>query len=262
MASALTVTSSVNYILGRKILASKLDKKPLAEKESIFSKGLLVSMLHPNALAFYFFNSGMKKQNFLKVLLVPLFMFPYGLALGYLFYSTKDPLRTAIESPYGMISVILFWIIVAFLLENRSKILRHSFARVVSLNPQDKKLHKNKNTIKNMKKDVKYFGPIFWLHLILIVFAYLSPFLFDWKVIILVIVLLFIQYYLFGGCLLNKVQFDDTTDTVFLYPYLTMLGLKLDSYKFKIFIRYYLPFILLFIAIIWQVVLDRPPLLF
>lgn len=121
VAIALTITSLINYTLGRKILANKLNRKILAEKKPVFSKGLLVSMLHPNALAFYFFNSGIKKQNFLKVLLVPLIMLPYGLALGYLFYSIKEPLRTAIESPYIMISVILFWILLAFLLENRNK---------------------------------------------------------------------------------------------------------------------------------------------
>ncbi len=80
--------------------------------------------------------------------------------------------------------------------------------------------------------------------------------------ILLSIVVLFTQYSLVGGCVLNKIQFDNAKDITFLYPYLKMLGLNLDPYKFKIFIRYYLPFILFFIAIIWQVVLDNTPLLF
>ena len=112
------------------------------------------------------------------------------------------------------------------------------------------------------KDDIKYFGFIFWLHLVCIIFAYLSPFLFNWEIIIVAIVILFIQYGLLGGCFLNKVQFDNTKDVVFLYPYLTMLGLKLNPYKLKIFIRYILPFILFFIAIIWQVVLRKVPLIF
>ena len=126
VAIALTITSLINYTLGKKILSNKLNRELLAEKKSIFSKGLLVSMLHPNILAFYFFNLGIKKQNLLKVLLVPLIMIPYGLALGYLFYSIKDPLRTAIESPYIMISIILFWILLSFLLENINK--KHIFS--------------------------------------------------------------------------------------------------------------------------------------
>jgi len=112
------------------------------------------------------------------------------------------------------------------------------------------------------KDDIKYFGFIFWLHLICIIFAYFSPFLFNWKIIILAIVLLFIQYSVLGGCFLNKIQFDNTKNVTFLYPYLTMLGLKLNPDNFKIFIRYILPFILLFIAIIWQVVLRKVPLIF
>lgn len=112
------------------------------------------------------------------------------------------------------------------------------------------------------KKKVKYFGLIFWLHLIIILFACFSPFLFSWEIIVVVSILLFIQYYLIGGCVLNKMQFDDIKDVVFLYRYLRMLGLKLNRYKFKIFIRYILPFILLFIAIIWQIILNNPPLLF
>lgn len=120
VATALTITSSINYILGKKILSNKLNKELLHEKKLIFSKGLLVSMLHPNALAFYFFNSGIKKQNFLKILLVPIIMIPYGLVLGYLFYSIKEPLKTTLENPYLMISAILFWILFSFLI-NKNK---------------------------------------------------------------------------------------------------------------------------------------------
>jgi len=121
VAIALTITSLINYVLGRKILANKLNKELSTESKSVFSKGFFASFLHPNALAFYFFNSGIKKRNFLKILLVPLIMTPYGLALGYLFYSIKEPLRMAIESPYIMISFILLWILLVFLLENRNK---------------------------------------------------------------------------------------------------------------------------------------------
>ncbi|TRZ53657.1 MAG: hypothetical protein D4S01_00975 [Dehalococcoidia bacterium] len=112
------------------------------------------------------------------------------------------------------------------------------------------------------KENVKYFGFIFWLHLVVVMFAYLSPFLFNWKAIILSVIILFVQYSLVGGCFLNKIQFGNAEDVVFLYPYLTMLGLKLNPDKLKIFIRYILPFVLLFIAIIWQVVLHKVPVVF
>ncbi len=111
------------------------------------------------------------------------------------------------------------------------------------------------------QKKVKYFGIIFWIHLILILFAYLSPFLFNWKFMLFGIILLFIQYSLVGGCILNKIQFDKTKDITFLYPYFRMLGINLDPYKLKIFIRYYLPFILFLVAIIWQILLNKMPLI-
>jgi membrane protein DedA with SNARE-associated domain len=122
VAIALTITSLINYILGRKILANRLNKELLGESKKIFSKFFFASFLHPNILAFYFFNSGIKKQNFLKILLVPLIMIPYGLVLGYFFYSIKKFLKIVIESPYIMISVILFWILIVFFLENKKKI--------------------------------------------------------------------------------------------------------------------------------------------
>lgn len=114
-----------------------------------------------------------------------------------------------------------------------------------------------------MENNTKYFGFIFWVHLVLILFAYSSPFLFSWKLIVIGVIVLFIQYSLIGGCVLNKIQFNNTKDTTFLYPYLKMLGFKkINPYKFKIFIRYYLPFILLFIAIIWQVIFNKNPIFF
>jgi membrane-associated protein len=119
VALALTITSLINYFFGRKINASRINREILLEEKKVLSKGLFISMLHPNALAFYFFNSGIKKQNFLKILFVPLIMIPYGLALGYLLYSIKEPLKRAIENPYIMITAVLIWIFLAFIMENR-----------------------------------------------------------------------------------------------------------------------------------------------
>lgn len=117
VAFTLTITSMINYFLGSKISLSK--KLPL--NKQIFSKGLLLSMLHPNILAFYFFNSGIKRKNFLKILFVPLIMIPYGLVLSYLLYFFKKPLRIAIENPYIMILVIMIWILFAFLIANKNR---------------------------------------------------------------------------------------------------------------------------------------------
>ena len=120
VAFALTITALINYSLGKKIIANRIDREILLKEKKVLSKGLFISMLHPNALAFYFFNSGIKKQNFLKILFVPLILTPYGLALGYFLYIIKEPLKRAIESPYIMITVILIWILLAFIIEYRN----------------------------------------------------------------------------------------------------------------------------------------------
>ena len=119
VAFALSATSIINYTLGNRILSNKLDRKLFQKDKKILSKGILVSALHPNALAFYFFNSGIKKQNLLRVLLVPLIIIPYGLILGYLFYSIKEPLKRTIESPYLMVTAIIIWILITFLIKTR-----------------------------------------------------------------------------------------------------------------------------------------------
>ena len=121
VAIALTITSIINYYLGNRVLKNKINKDLLKEGEDNFSKGLLFSMLHPNILAFYFFNSGIKSHNFLKVIFVPIIMIPFGLVLGYVGYLLRDFIEAVIENPYKMIVVIIVWLIIAYIMENRKR---------------------------------------------------------------------------------------------------------------------------------------------
>ena len=116
VALALTLTSIINYFFGRRISNLNITSENVIRK-NILSKGLIISMLHPNSLAFYFFNSGIRKHNILKVLLVPLIMIPYGLLLGYIVYAFRDIMKRAIESPYIMISIILFWMLISLIVQ-------------------------------------------------------------------------------------------------------------------------------------------------
>jgi len=81
-------------------------------------------MLHPNASAFYFFNTGIEKRSPIRILFVPVIMIPYGLLFAYVLFFLKAPLRKAVENPYVMITVILIWFVVAFVLEYKRKMKR------------------------------------------------------------------------------------------------------------------------------------------
>ena len=79
VAATLTVTAVINYFLGGYISSKNFwEKKELMKESETFSKGLFVSMLHPNLLAFFFFNEGLERRNFKKIAYVPIFMIPYG----------------------------------------------------------------------------------------------------------------------------------------------------------------------------------------
>lgn len=121
VALALTITATINYSLGRRILANPLNKELVMEEKRVLSRGLFLAMLHPNALAFYFFNAGIQKHKFWKVLLVPVVLVPYGLALGMLIFSTRESFKRAIENPYLMISYLSVWFVLALLVEVRRK---------------------------------------------------------------------------------------------------------------------------------------------
>jgi len=120
VALALTLTSLINYVLGRHIVSRKTKKHEI-HKTNVASKGLFLSMLHPNSLAFYFFNTGIEKQSLIRILFVPIIMIPYGLLFAYALFFLKSPLRKAVENPYVMITAILIWFAVAFILEHKRK---------------------------------------------------------------------------------------------------------------------------------------------
>ena len=116
----LTLTSIINYVSGRYVAYKEnREKMPLSKKAS--SKGLFWSMIHPNLLAFYFFNAGIKKQNPRKILFVPFLMMIYGFVYCLIVYLAKDWFRTAIENPLIMITLVVTWIIISFAINARHK---------------------------------------------------------------------------------------------------------------------------------------------
>lgn len=115
VALSLTIASVINYVLGRHIISRPLRETKEIKKKRQMSKGLLLSCLHPNALAFYFFNLGIKKESLYQIIFVPLIMIPYGFLLAYLFYQLKPLIETSSEKPYIFITIILVWMIIEFI---------------------------------------------------------------------------------------------------------------------------------------------------
>jgi len=48
-------------------------------------------------------------------------MVPYGYFLAEILYFFREPLRIAIESPFIMITAILLWLVLAFILNPKKK---------------------------------------------------------------------------------------------------------------------------------------------
>src|SRR3989344_3879518 len=93
-------------------------------------------------------------------------------------------------------------------------------------------------------KSKKDFGALFWIHLLMVLLAYLSPLWFDWKIILVGAVLLQVYYYFRGGCDITFWELGRDEDTTFVWYYLQKIFPKLDKKKTKIFLDYYLSFIL------------------
>ena len=119
VALALSLVSLVNYVLGRYfVLKTGLREKTRPRRFS----GFVLSSLHPNSLAFYFFNLGLKKESPWKVIFVPLILIPYGFLLAYLFYQLKPILTKGTETPYILVTVLIIWFIIALILKNKNEI--------------------------------------------------------------------------------------------------------------------------------------------
>lgn len=121
----LTITATINYFLGR-CVGKKSASSQSRRKTSVISKGLFASMLHPNLLAFYFFNAGIENQNFKKIFIVPFFMIPYGLLIGFLLSALSGSLRQGLESPTFIVTAVFLWFVASFTFEYRRRKYRKS----------------------------------------------------------------------------------------------------------------------------------------
>lgn len=113
---ALTIGSVINFYLGKyRIINAQIPKIKTSEL------WFLLTFLHPNSMAFYFYSQGLKNKNFNHIYLVFFFILPYGILLGFLIFLTKNGFKSALENPYLMIIVIFIWIFISYLLTGFNK---------------------------------------------------------------------------------------------------------------------------------------------
>lgn len=98
------------------------------------------------------------------------------------------------------------------------------------------------------------------VHVLMIILLYLSPFWLSWKLIAILIVLNYLQIYILGGCVLTIKQFG-STEMSFQEWLWGQLGIKVNRQKFNKFLKWHLPFILLAISLIWQLLLGHDVLI-
>lgn len=109
-------------------------------------------------------------------------------------------------------------------------------------------------------KESKDYGIIFWLHLVINIIFLASFILFSWWIILVGVILLELQFIILKGCILSKAEFGK--DEACVPYYFKKWGFIKDKDKTKIFIRYILPFIILGLAILSQLMFNHQPLVF
>jgi hypothetical protein len=92
--------------------------------------------------------------------------------------------------------------------------------------------------------------------------AYTSPFWLDWRLIIAGLILYYLQIWIFGGCILTYAQYGKWNETFsgrLMIWIASKFGLNPKPSSIKRFLNV-LPFILIIIALIYQVLLKGPVL--
>ena len=109
-----------------------------------------------------------------------------------------------------------------------------------------------------MKKE---FGLWFWVHILLLILVYLSPLFIDWKLIVIGVVILQIQYWVINGCILTHLEMGKDKNETFIWYYLRKIYPNLNPKRTKFVIRVIVPIVLVTAGIILQTKLGLEPLI-
>lgn len=102
-------------------------------------------------------------------------------------------------------------------------------------------------------------GVLIFFHFLIVLLAYSSPIWLDWRWVAVGIILNWLQIAFFGGCVLSILQFKENRS--FHVWYLKTLGLPVNEQKLDRFLRRYMPFIVVAIALLVQLAFSLKPLI-
>ncbi|EKD23774.1 MAG: hypothetical protein ACD_81C00185G0012 [uncultured bacterium] len=109
-----------------------------------------------------------------------------------------------------------------------------------------------------MKKE---FGLLFWIHILLLIPAYLSPLFIDWKLIVIGIVILQIQYWVIDGCILTHLEMGKDKNETFIWYYLSKRYPNINPKRTKFVIRVIVPVALVMAGFFLQTKFGLEPLI-
>jgi len=94
----------------------------------------------------------------------------------------------------------------------------------------------------------------FWVHLFIILLIWSSIFWLNWKIIFIFVLLYYLQLLIFGNCILTIKQFNSKKRSKSFYAFtLKKLGFNVNEKTIANFVDFVTPWIILFLAIVWQV---------
>jgi hypothetical protein len=105
------------------------------------------------------------------------------------------------------------------------------------------------------------FGLLFWIHILLLIPAYLSPLFIDWRLIAIGVVMLQIQYWTINGCFLTHLEMGKDKNETFIWYYLRKIYPNLNPKTTKFVIRVIVPVVLVTVGFFLQTNLGLMPII-
>lgn len=117
-------------------------------------------------------------------------------------------------------------------------------------------MHQEKLAVKSLKQSQRVVLVI--LHALVIIFVWLSPVLIPWWLIVAGIAAYYLQLFLFGNCILTILQFrSKKRETTFYYFVLKKIGFTPNVNRVAFIADYVMPWVILGLALFWQVVFQQ-----